>query len=79
MNVIKVLSWDELGLDVKFDFDQPLSMSKGEVPDQIKGSLRKEFFALFISESSDVVLDKEYDLNIKIPAQLPKGVSESIL
>jgi hypothetical protein len=54
-------------------------MSKGENPDQIKGSLRKEFFALFVSDSSDVVLDEEYDLNIKIPAQLPEGVSEEVV
>ena len=78
-NTLKVLSWNDQGLDVKFDFDKPLSMSKGEVPDQIKGLIRKEFFALFISESSEVVLDKEYDLNIKIPVQLPKGVSEKVV
>ena len=66
-DVIKVLSWDDVGLDVKFLFDQPLGMSKGEVPDQISGSLRKESFALFISESHDVVLDQEFDLNITIP------------
>ena len=49
-NNLNVLSWDEVGLDVKFNFSQPLSMSKGDVPDKISGSLRKESFALFISK-----------------------------
>ena len=78
-NNLNVLSWDEVGLDVKFNFSQPLSMSKGDVPDKISGSLRKESFALFISKQSDVVLDQEFDLNITIPTQLPEGSSEKVI
>ena len=30
---LNVLEWTDVGLDVKFDFDKPLAMSKGDKPD----------------------------------------------
>jgi len=47
---LDVLSWDDVGLDVKFSFDRPLSMSQGNTPDVIRGSIRNESFSLFISK-----------------------------
>jgi len=47
---LDVLSWDDVGLDVKFSFNNPLGMSKGYSPDVLRGSVRNESFSLFISK-----------------------------
>jgi len=54
MNVQK---WDELGLEVKFDFLQPLNISVAGTPDKVIGKVRKEYFPFFISDDDwDLVL-----------------------
>ena len=46
---IEVTSWDELGLEVKFDFSSPLNISVGQTNDYIQGRVKIESFAFFIS------------------------------
>ena len=46
---VSVLKWDQLGIEVKLDFDHPLNISSDSVPDKIEGKIKKESFALFIS------------------------------
>jgi len=71
-----VQSWDESGLEVKFDFSSPLGISKGQTQDYIQGRVKKESFAFFISEESSFILEEEISMNIAVPTQLPKGLTE---
>jgi len=65
---IDVQKWDDLGLEVKFDFPQPLNVSNGKTPDVIQGGIKKESFAFFISDESSSVLIEEVVMNIEVPS-----------
>jgi hypothetical protein len=66
---MNVINWDEQGLEVKFDFVQPLNISVGQNPDYVVGKIQKEYFAFFISDSDwDKVLEEEISMSIEIPA-----------
>ena len=76
---IEVTSWDELGLEVKFDFSSPLGISQGKTQDYVQGRVKKESFAFFISQTSSFILEEELSMNIAIPAQLPKGLKQEVV
>ena len=63
-----ILKWDELGIDVKFDFIEPLNVSVGEAPDKVIANIDKDSFSYFISDNNkDIALDEEISLIIDIP------------
>lgn len=73
---IEVPSWDHLGLEVKFNFFQPLNISTEGSPDQIQGSVKKESFAFFIAEESSFILEEVLTMSIEVPSQLPEGITQ---